>query len=45
MSDADRNNVSNLVPYLDQLPDPRARIDHAVPPRNPLRGVFLIHPH
>jgi len=40
MSDADRSNVSALVPYLDRLPDPRTRIDNPVPPRNPLTGVF-----
>jgi hypothetical protein len=40
MFDADRSNVSALVPYLDRLPDPRTRIANRVPPRNPLTGVF-----
>ncbi len=40
MADPDRNNVSTLVPLLDQLPDPRARIGNPIPYRNPLTGVF-----
>ncbi len=40
MADADRNNVSTLVPHLDQLTDPRARISNPISHRNPLTGVF-----